>query len=123
MTPPAFFIVSEEGYESRRIASLLSAYSLATKYFNPLAEIPIYLWEALQQGGTPVILDIDAEHIRAKQLVRRILQSSKNDNIIGISADADKLKILLEKHVLYTLRKPVSEPELLRTVHTYLSKH
>lgn len=123
MTPPAFFIVSEEGYESRRIASLLSAYSLATKYFNPLAEIPIYLWEVLQQGGTPVILDIDAEHIRAKQLVRRILQSSKNDNIIGISADADKLKILLEKHVLYTLRKPVSEPELLRTVHTYLSKH
>ena len=122
MSPPAFFIVSEEGYESRRIASLLGAYRLATKYFNPLAEIPIYLWVALQQGGTPVIVDIDAEHIRAKQLVRRILQSSKKDNIIGISADAEKLTSLQGNHALYTLRKPVSEPDLLRTVHTYLSK-
>ena len=122
MSPPAFFIVSEEGYESRRIASLLAAYSLSTKYFNPLAEISIYLWVALQQGGTPVIVDIDAEHIRAKQLVRRILQSSKKDNIIGISADAEKLTSLQANHALYTLRKPVSEPDLLRTVHTYLSK-
>ncbi len=122
MTPPAFFIVSEEGYESRRIASLLGAYRLATKYFNPLAEIPIYLWDALQQGGTPVILDIDAEHIRTKQLVRRILQASKKDDIIGISTDAEKLTPLQGNCALYTLRKPVNEPELLRTVHTYLSK-
>lgn len=122
MTPPAFFIVSEEGYETRRIASLLGAYSLSTKYFNPLAEIPLYLWDALQQGGTPVIVDIDAEHVRAKRLVRQILQSSRSEDIIGLSSDAEKLAVLQQNHARYTLRKPVTEPELLRTAHTYLSR-
>ena len=82
----------------------------------------MFLWDALRQGGTPVIVDIDVEHIRAKRLVRQILQSAKSDNIIGISTDAEKLSTLQANHALYTLRKPVSEPELLRTVHTYLSK-
>jgi CheY-like chemotaxis protein len=120
---PAFYIISESGYESSRITGILRAYKLQTKCFNLVAEeIPFYLWDALRQGGTPVIVDIDAEHMRTKRLVRQILQAGKREHIIGISAEEEKLVILQAHHAEYVLRKPVSEPELLRTAHAYLSK-